>query len=150
RFAAGKQAIQFTRRISGPDGRFAGVVGTSIDPDFLIRFYQSIDVGPHGLVSVVGNDGYIRARTHLVGEALQRSLELSLLATPMFTAAEAAGSYQVKSRIDGAEHLHSYRRLGAYPLVVNVGFGLDDVLAGYRRNLQTALPALAALSVVLA
>ena len=57
-----KPAIQFTRRMAGPDGAFAGVAAVSIDPFYLTRFFNSLDLGSDGTVALVGTDGMIRAR----------------------------------------------------------------------------------------
>ncbi|MBI1775978.1 MAG: PAS-domain containing protein [Proteobacteria bacterium] len=147
---AGKWALQITRRLNKPDGQFAGIVATSMDPNFLVRFYQSIDLGPGGIVTILGRDGFIRARTGLEGERLASTLERSLAETPMFTLPDPAGTYEITSSIDGVDHIHSYRRLVDFPLIVNVGFARNDVLAANTRQSRIAIPALVLLSLILA
>ena len=42
---SGKWTVQFTRKLLGPDGEFAGVVVVSLGCDELSRFYQTLDIG---------------------------------------------------------------------------------------------------------
>ncbi len=44
--ATGRWSIQLSRRITGPNGEFAGVVVVSIDPGYFTRFYSQLNLGP--------------------------------------------------------------------------------------------------------
>jgi two-component system, sensor histidine kinase len=60
---SGKTSIQLTRRLVRPDGSFGGVIGGFLNVLQLEDFYNSIDVGPAGVIALVGFDGIIRARS---------------------------------------------------------------------------------------
>jgi two-component system, sensor histidine kinase len=78
--ARGNWIVQLTRAIRRPDGSLAGVIGASLDPYHLARFYDSIDVGQEGLVAVIGFDGVVRAFAGRGPDALGRTvLEPQLL-----------------------------------------------------------------------
>jgi hypothetical protein len=49
---SGRYSVQFTRKIIGPDGEFLGVVVVSLDPDYLARFYEALQLG-HGFIMLV-------------------------------------------------------------------------------------------------
>ena len=56
-----KWSIQLSRRLSARDGSFAGVIVGSIDPAFLAKFYEGIELGAGGMTTLVGYDGIVRA-----------------------------------------------------------------------------------------
>ncbi|MEJ0015755.1 MAG: ATP-binding protein [Acetobacteraceae bacterium] len=124
-----RYSVQFTRRIIGPDGEFLGVVVASLDPFYLGRFYESLRIG-HGFVMLVGLDGYVRASRPAI-----EHMDLPLAASPLLELAErdAQGSYRIDAgEVTGQASFVSYRRLTEYPLIVAVGFGVDEVFAAYR------------------
>ena len=54
--------ILLSRRLTISDGSFGGVILASLDVRRLQKLYDAIDVGPNGIISLVGFDGIIRAR----------------------------------------------------------------------------------------
>lgn len=124
--------VQLTRRITAPDGRFAGIAMVSIDPLALSRFYQSVDLGQNGSVVLVGLDGIVRARgapgSHEIGQTfLGRTLFKRLAQAP-------AGTFVTAGHTDGTRRITSYRKVRDYPLIVSVGVGYDEVFAAFRRD----------------
>ena len=59
---SGKLSLQLTRRLMKPDGSFAGIIGASLDVAQLEKFYNSIDIGPAGIITLLVSTGlYERA-----------------------------------------------------------------------------------------
>ena len=54
--------IQLSRRLTAPDGSFGGIILASFNALDLQKFYNSIDVGEHGIISLIGFDGIIRVQ----------------------------------------------------------------------------------------
>ena len=127
--ASNKWSIQLTRRITGSDGSFAGVVVVSLDPHYLERFYESVDLGAKGVVVLVGLDGIVRARASLGDTTIGQSLAGSTLFASY--PQNETGSFESTSPIDGVERVYSYRGVRGFPLIVVVGLAKDEVLAGY-------------------
>jgi signal transduction histidine kinase len=125
-----KWMIQLTRRLEGADGSFAGVAVVSMDPFYFTRLYESAHLGPHSAVSLVGDDGIVRARRS--GGLNEIGLDVSQ--SPMFKVmtTTASGTFARKSMLDGRDRVYAYRRIGTYPLHVVVGLDTADVLDEYE------------------
>jgi diguanylate cyclase (GGDEF)-like protein/PAS domain S-box-containing protein len=127
--SSGKWSIQLTRRIEGADRSFGGVVVASLDPMYLSRFYNSVDVPHDGYVSIVGTDAIVRAVSGHTVVPLGADVSPATLfhhypehATGWF--------YTASSFIDGNPRLVTYRALADYPLIVTVALSTTDLFAG--------------------
>lgn len=146
---SGKWSLQFTRRLYGPGGAFAGVIVMSVAPDYFTRFYQSIDVGDHGAVTLLGHDGVIRARATRTPPA-KEPMGLKLTNRPFLDpAGPAAGIYEMATIVDGVVRIVAYRRIASIPLTVLVSVGKDEALSAAVDRQWILLQGGSALTVVL-
>jgi signal transduction histidine kinase/CheY-like chemotaxis protein/HPt (histidine-containing phosphotransfer) domain-containing protein len=125
--ASGKWSIQLSRRISTRDGSFAGMMVASLDPFYFSRTFQDLDVGPHGLVAILGRDGVLRARTGLNEQTIGRDLSKTPVVQASLT--RAKGFIRTVSPVDGVTRLLSFRTLARYPLIVVAGFDEAEFMA---------------------
>ena len=123
-----QNTIQFTRKLLGPQGEFAGVAVLSLDCDELSRFYQTLDVGK-GFVALLSSDGIVLARGPLVPAIIGASVR----GLPAFESAQRYGSGVIsfRDKWTGIEEITSFRRLKVYPLIVMVGFDANTVFRDY-------------------
>jgi len=130
-------AIPLSRRMSHPDGSFAGIAVVALDPAYFNAFLKSIDLGPNGSLGVFLSDGTVLAMapggdkwigTSDVGSALARLQQQAPIGT--FRDAFPAG---------GVDSIVSYRKLGGLPVVVAVSVATDDALAGWHAFLREAV-----------
>jgi signal transduction histidine kinase/DNA-binding response OmpR family regulator/HPt (histidine-containing phosphotransfer) domain-containing protein len=126
---SGKWSIQFTRKIFDASGACAGVAVLSVNPDYFTRFYRSLDIGKKGVITLVGMDGVVRARSTvapnapgLIGKSLSSTVKI------IDPAAPPVGVYHGPSSLDGIRRITSYRRLQNYPLVVVVATSEEEAL----------------------
>lgn len=110
----------------------------------LADFYTKVDLGPQGIVNIIGLDGIARVRVDAMararfGDDLRGAQALKLAASA------PAGSYRFASLIDGQERVFSYRLMQGVPLVVVVGTAVADILReplAYEQNAYLAGSAL--------
>ena len=125
----GKWSVQLARRITNPDGSFGGVVVASLDPNYLSRFYDSVDVGTEGYIRLVGFDGVVRAVGGHSSEAL--GMDLSKAALFDHFLKQAAGWYYTTSSFtDGIPRLVTFRAVRDYSLIVTIGLSADEIFSG--------------------
>ncbi|MGJ5068293.1 ATP-binding protein [Bradyrhizobium oligotrophicum] len=142
-----KWSIQLTRRIIMPDGSFGGVVVVSLDPEYLSSFYNSVDLGKKGNVTLLGLDGIVRARA----SAGPGGVGSSLAGSPVMSAIQhrSSGFYTFKSLIDGITRIYSFQRIKDLPLVVIVGQASEEIFSAFKLNRDRDLLVGALLTVVI-
>ena len=132
----GHWSMPLARRLSAPDGSFAGVLIVSLDPYYLARFYETVDLGPGGTVMLVGRDGIVRARVAFrqpsPQAALKPQITIGETVTLQLSPDAQNSSFHVQSALDNVSRVVSYSVLPDYPLVVGVGLSDNDLFAAYR------------------
>jgi diguanylate cyclase (GGDEF)-like protein len=130
----GLPVLPISRRVDAEDGTFLGVISVLISPASLTTLHKSIDLGPHGVMTLTGLDDLIRARFSADSPDGAKGIGGSIAGQPRpaFIAENAEGWFVRASVIDGISRIFTYGRVGSYPLVVNVGLDLDEKLAGWR------------------
>jgi diguanylate cyclase (GGDEF)-like protein len=130
----GLATLPMSRRVEAQDGTFLGVLVMLLSPASLTRLPQSIDLGPHGSITLSGLDDIIRARFAVDSPDGTRGIGTSIAGgpRPADMAADAEGAFERVSVFDGVPRLYVYGRVGGYPLVVTVGLELDQKLAAWR------------------
>ncbi len=126
-----KWSIQFTRKLLTANGAFAGVLVMSLDPYYLSRFYQSLDLGNAAIV-LTNLDGVVLARAPAVEGTISSILRAA--ARDRLLDGTNSGAYLAISQNDGVERIVSSARISGYPLAVGVGLSADTVFAAYRRS----------------
>lgn len=124
--------IDFTRRINGANGKFAGSAVSSLDIAELEKFFSSLELGGSGIVTLVGADGVILARGG-TNPAARRFAGVRTNHSPLWQhlAESPAGSYWntagSSAPFDGVSRLLFYRRVPDIPLIALVGLAKTDI-----------------------
>lgn len=127
----GQWTLPVSRRLSNPDGSLAGVIVAIVEPAYFQRFYESIDTGTDGFVTMFLRSGWIVVRKPFNEAVLARPWHES----PMFRVHVPNSDTGMVRQIvaaTGIESLYSYRALKDYPVIVTVGRSLGDSLAAWR------------------
>ncbi|MGA3397974.1 MAG: EAL domain-containing protein [Acetobacteraceae bacterium] len=126
---SGEDTIQFTRKLLGPQGEFAGVTVFSLGCAELSRFYQTLDLGD-GFVSLLSADGTVLARGPLVPDLIGHRISEAGKFGSLLT--RASGALTFLGKRTNIEQIASFRRLQDYPLIVMVGVDTGTVFHQYR------------------
>ncbi len=148
----GQFAIVLSRRITAPDGSFAGIVSAVMDPQQLRKFYDAIDLGKEVTASLVGFDGVIRARgggkvefRDKIGTRLAGAGVMS-----RYQQAPTGVYWNVGGTIDAVRRLVTYRVIEGYPLIALVGLGRNDIYQHANQNARIYYSISCALMLVIA
>ncbi|MEF2266228.1 response regulator [Janthinobacterium sp. LS2A] len=137
----GAWTFYISRRISGPDGRFLGVVLVGLSCDFFSKFFQSTSIGEHTAFSLYRSDYTLLARWPAV-PAMMGKRNLTGSTYRLLEQGKTDGVLQVDTP-RAAEQGRPVKRLAGvrlvrdYPLAVNVTVTDEVYLAGWRRMLRT-------------
>ncbi|MCC7683381.1 hybrid sensor histidine kinase/response regulator [Janthinobacterium sp. FW305-128] len=137
----GAWTFYISRRISGPDGRFLGVVLVGLSCDFFSKFFQSTSIGEHTAFSLYRSDYTLLARWPAVPEMMgKRNLTGSTYR--LLEQGKSDGVLQVdtpRAAEQGrtVDRLAGIRLVRDYPLAVNVTVTDAVYLAAWRRMLRT-------------
>lgn len=144
----GKQQFRLSRRLSHPDGAFAGVIVIPVEPTAFTRYYQQLHSAPDSMATLVGTmDRKIRARSPQPEDDAAWSQPL---VSPLWAALEMsdAGSYQNTSSLDQLKRHYLYKAVPGLPLVMVTGFSDADVAQRVRVRMLPITLALVSAAVV--
>ncbi|MDR5763101.1 sensor domain-containing diguanylate cyclase [Caballeronia sp. LZ035] len=144
RLRAGTPSIALSRRLSHPDGSFAGIVLIAINLYFH-ELFAGLRLGPHGSMSLIGKDGIMIMRqpydVHMIGRDISRA------ATFQRFRSAPEGTFSETASIDGVRRLYYFKNLPHVPLVLMVAEAEQDIYAAWRVRALTIGSLTAALGV---
>lgn len=70
--AEGQWVVNVSRRISAPDGRFAGVAAASMSLDYLVDFYDALRAGDQSALGLLSAEGQVIARSPFAAALMGR------------------------------------------------------------------------------
>ncbi|WP_153115531.1 bacteriohemerythrin [Rhodocyclus tenuis] len=128
--------VSVSRRISNPNGSFAGVVICSIPTKVLSENFAKVDMGSKGEVLLAHADAGLAARFPEVERSDELSFDGKL--DPRFLEIIRSGAriaqYEYRSPVDAVDRLATVRWVEGFPYYLLVGVAEEDYLAKWRRN----------------
>jgi diguanylate cyclase (GGDEF)-like protein/PAS domain S-box-containing protein len=122
-------AIPLSRRIVMADGSFGGIVFGSLNIDYVINVFNSVELGKDSAVTIIGADGTLIARHPFKVEDI--GLDMSKSAVMHAFSNSPKGAVEVRGLIDGIMRLYRYRQIADLPLVVSVGQSRSSIMAAW-------------------
>jgi diguanylate cyclase (GGDEF)-like protein len=127
----GTYAIVLSRRITGADGSFLGVVAGSIRFSYFHDLFGRLNLSPDDMIAVLRRDGTVIMRTPFDLDIIGRNLvQLPAVAHAL---SETSGSYSGPGEFDSVARLLVWRD-SRQPLVVLVGKPWDQILSIWHRE----------------
>lgn len=147
----GRTLVAFSRRLSHPDGTFAGIVLSAMLQDYFETAFKDISLGADGSVTLVRTDGVVLMRWPYREDFIGSNIKRAGLFRHFPDA--SAGHFESHAVSDGTRRLFVYSQVDGLPLIVVVGQSLNDVFAPWWRQafaIGGLVLALCAVTVVLA
>lgn len=138
----GEWSIALGRRLSNPDGSFAGVVVGAVRLSYILSLYTRLRLPPESSLTLFDLAGATVLREPFDVRDIGRQAASS---TDFLKTGIAAGEFMQVSNFDAVRRLFVYRRVGELPLVQSVGLSANRFLADWL----TGVAALAAAFLVL-
>jgi diguanylate cyclase (GGDEF)-like protein len=122
--------VGVSRRLSHPDGSFAGVVMASLRLEYFQQLFQQTVLGANGNITLARNDGVILMRWPYREEFIGKNIRHAKLYKHLELS--RAGQFETNAATDGVRRLVVYSQIGDLPLNVGIGQATDDIYASWR------------------
>lgn len=123
-------SLGLSRRLSNPDGSFAGIVVGTMRLDYFRQLFSGVDIGTNGAIALTLLDGTVLMRRPydplLIGqkpdyaEVFQRFSQT------------AASGFFATAPVDGVRRWFALRRVEGFPLVFGVAIAAEDIYREWR------------------
>ena len=124
--------IALSRRISHPDGSFAGVVVGTLRLEYFQRLFAGMNLGNSGSMALMLSDGTMLMRRPYD----PKIIGIHLAGTANYTrfTRQDSGEFFGTASIDGVERWYAFRHIEGFPLLLDVAISTHDIYAGWRRR----------------
>ena len=139
--------LPVARRLTNDAGRFAGLVVAVVVPERYRTFFETIDVGPEGSITVLHLDGVVLFREPSENNPINESATDH----PLLTLAQQKDAGVVRGPLTpgGPRFVTAYRRIGSPPLLIAISLSEADVLSDWYAQRRITAIAFGALTVTL-
>ncbi len=126
----GDLVVALSRRLSHPDGSFAGVVVGTLRLDYFRDLFGHLRLGKRDAVNLFRTDGVVMMRAPY--DESQIGQDLSLTDNIRRFMAAPSGHFIGISAIDGVQRAYTFTHVGSLPLMLDVALSERDIFAAWR------------------
>lgn len=138
RLRGGDESIGISRRLSNPDGSFAGVVTGSLRLAYFRERFAGLSIGPKDIITIFRNDGAVIARTPYSSQDLGSDIGQELDFQQFLIRRD--GVFVGVLAPDGVNRLYTFDNVPGTPLVIDVAMAVDQVLEPWVRRAMLIIP----------
>ncbi|RQR64855.1 diguanylate cyclase [Burkholderia sp. Bp9126] len=135
RLRGGTPSIALSRRISNPDGSFAGIALIGLNLEYFHQLFSGLSLGPQGSISLIGTAGIMVMRQPYKDGIVGRNISKAATFRRFMSAPE--GVFSETASIDGVRRLYYFKHLPKLPLIVMVAEAEQDIYAAWRHRAVT-------------
>jgi len=148
-----KWGIAVSRRLEGDDGRFAGIVYTTLSTEHFIESFKGLTIGAEGAISLRTRSQRLIARYSATEPHSIRGIGDVIVSEELMRKIAAdpqQGWYMTRTRLDNIERITCYRQVRGYPLTIFTGSSTAEFLTAWRGEVvqQASLAAVVILTVL--
>ena len=129
---SGKLIIRLVRRYEKPNGEFGGVIFLALEAKHITEFFNTMQVGPQSSATLVGQDKFVRSRSTYGPKGPGQNISKSQIWQRLEESPQ--GIYLQTSVVDNITRYYAYREVPDFPLVVAIGYSLEDFQASLRNS----------------
>ncbi len=141
----GQKGVAFARPVRDQHGRLRAIVMAGVQVDAWGKAFEDLNVGERGALAIYDNALRVVARQPLPSQSLIGS---NFSREGWVPTGLLAGTYFVRSSVDGEARLLAERAISAYPFQVGAGLAEADYLAGWHASIGIAIAALLFISLL--
>lgn len=127
---SGRFVVPLSRRVEYADGSFAGVVIGTIEVAYFTEIFQRLNTESDAAINLFHEDGVLLVRTP--ADSLVPGRDMSSVPSVQRFIRDESGQLTASSAMDGVDRLYTFRRVGRWPLRINVAVSLDSIAAAWR------------------
>jgi diguanylate cyclase (GGDEF)-like protein len=120
-------SISISRRLTAPDGSFAGIVSGTLKLDFIRDRLEAAALGKRGVASLFRDDGILLIRNTASNANI--GADWSRAEVFKYAAEHDSGTFSSERSMDEVPRLFAFKRVAGFPLLVSAGIAQQDVLA---------------------
>ncbi|CAB5516564.1 hypothetical protein LMG26857_05641 [Achromobacter anxifer] len=143
RLRGGDESIAISRRLSNPDGSFAGVVGGSLRLAYFRDRFAALSIGERDEISVFRNDGLVLLRTPYSVQDMGSDIGMALDFQQFLIRRE--GSFVGALSPDGVNRYYTFASIADTPLIIDVALDVDELMEPWDRRALFIIPVTTAL-----
>lgn len=129
------RVMVISRILLDTDGSPRGVIGISIQPEFVTSTLASANPGPDGSVVLFGMDYIILSRTPFIPDTIGKSLKGFPVTEQFLASHKRVEHYRVSATLDGNERIVTFRRMDTpYNLVLTVSDLTKSIFSDWTRK----------------
>jgi PAS domain S-box-containing protein len=129
-------AFAFSRRLTSADGVPVGLIVAHVDAAYFKKLYQQLDVGKHGVITLLRNDGMALVRQPAIRGNARPAADAAVLRILLGGATQKPVAITLPS--DGRSRIVSLRPVAGFPLAIAVGIAQSEALASWRGDVLAA------------